>query len=130
MCERLSEEADLASVNRELVEGVAGFLGLECQFSAASDHDVGDKSGEDRIIALVQKTESNATYLSGSGATNYQEDANFQAAGITLRYGKFIHQQYDQGANKFMSGLSILDPLFHLGREKTAAMLCEGTTSS
>jgi hypothetical protein len=52
-----------------------------------------DKAGEDRIIALVQGTGSGATYLSGSGAKDYQEDANFKAAGITLQYGQFIHPQ-------------------------------------
>jgi hypothetical protein len=128
-CERFSGMGDLASVNRELVEAVAQFLDLECRFSAASDHNVGDKTGEERIIALVKEAATDATYLSGSGATDYQEEANFQAAGITLRYGQFQHPQYDQGDNEFMAGLSILDPLFYVGREKTAALLREGTAS-
>jgi len=124
-----SEAADLASLNQGLVEAVARYLGLDCNFSTSSDFETDGRTGDDRLIALVQGINPSGIYLSGAGGANYQAESKFQAAGIELRYGNFHHPRYDQGQNEFTSGLSILDPLFHLGREKTAALLIEGPAS-
>jgi len=124
--EGASDAADLASLNQGLVEAVARYLGLECNFATSSDFDTGGRTGDDRLIALVQGVDTKGIYLSGAGGANYQLERNFEATGIVLRYGKFHHPRYEQGQSEFTSGLSILDALFHMGREKTAALLVEG----
>jgi hypothetical protein len=124
--DNVEELADLASINRTLVETVADYLNLDCDFVAASDQDIGDRTGDDRLVALVQGVDPRGIYLSGSGGANYQNEEKFQAAKLGLEYGNFFHPQYKQGNDEFMIGLSTLDALFHTGREKTAAMLRQG----
>jgi hypothetical protein len=120
--EGLTETNDLASMNREIVEAVARQLNLDCNFGAASDHKI-DESGDDRLVALMQATDPGGTYLSGTGGANYQDDSKFEAAGFALRYADFHHPRYAQAQTEFTPGLSTLDALFHLGREKTAELL-------
>jgi len=120
--EDLKETSDLASLNRGIVEAVASHLDLDCKFGAASDHNI-EGSGDDRLVALMLATDPRGTYLSGTGGAKYQDASKFEAAGIALRYGDFHHPQYAQAQTEFTPGLSVLDALFHLGRENTAALL-------
>ena len=116
-------DGDLALLNRRLIESLSRYLGLECRFTAASEYDVGDRKGDDRLIALIDAISSGATYLSGRGGANYQDEEKFGASGISMRYSDFEHPAYDQQEDQFTPGLSVLDALFHLGRNKTAAII-------
>jgi len=126
----VSMDADIASTNRTLVEAIALHLGLECQFTAASEQALTGLVGDDRIISLVQGIDPKATYLSGSGGANYQDDSKFSAAKIPLKYSNFRHPRYEQEIADFTPGLSILDALFHLGSEKTTALLTKEPTAN
>jgi hypothetical protein len=53
--------------------------------------------------------------LSGQGGSNYQDEQEFERAGIELRYSDFVHPVYQQGQLPFIAGLSILDMLFSCG---------------
>ena len=80
-------------------------------------------TGDDRLVALVRACGEGASYLSGRGGAKYQDPGKFSAAGIPLVYTDFVHPIYDQGRADFVSGLSIFDALFHLGWERTAALV-------
>jgi hypothetical protein len=119
--------ADIAGINRALVEAVAGELGLACRFLASSDLDTGEATGDDRLARIVSDLAPGGTYLSGEGGSKYQDPGKFEAAGITLRYPGFQHPTYDQGGTPFVAGLSVLDAAFRLGWRGAAGLLVAET---
>ena len=69
----------------------------------------------DMLVSITKLLEGNA-YMCGGGASNYQEDEKFEAAGIKLIYQDFKHPVYPQFNSKvFIPGLSIIDSLMNLG---------------
>jgi len=108
-------DADIAAINRKQVEAIAGKIGLRCRFVAASDVDVGDRTGDDRLVALVSAIAPGATYLSGQGGDNYQDENKFRDAGLGFRRAGFRHPRYDQGGGDFVPGLSVVDAAFRVG---------------
>lgn len=115
-------EADLANSNQSLIEAVAAKLGIGRRFYRSSECQVGASAGDDRLIALVRAV-GGTKYLSGKGGSNYQDPDKFAAACIDLTYGEFVHPTYEQGRELFLPGLSILDALFRIGFERTAALV-------
>ena len=114
--------ADLAAINRFLIEAAAGELGLSCRFLAASDMDVPGKA-DDRLVGLVAAVEPGAVYLSGEGGAKYQDADKFSGAGLSLSYAGFAHPTYAQGGAEFEAGLSVVDAVFHLGWAGAADLL-------
>lgn len=76
----------------------------------------------DLLIDLVGIVGGTA-YLAGGGASGYQDDSLLEAAGIPVAYQSFVHPVYPQRGGTFEPGLSVLDALFHVGFEGTAALL-------
>jgi hypothetical protein len=83
-------------------------------------------SATDLLIAMVKAVDGTA-YLCGGGATGYQEDEKFAAAGIELIYQNFEHPIYEQSrmrdGQEFVPGLSIIDALMNCGFEKTRLLI-------
>jgi hypothetical protein len=119
---------NLAAINRSLVETIAGWLGLGCRFVASSAFDTAGMTGDDRLIGLVKAIDPAGTYLSGRGGANYQDEAKFAAAGLKVVYSQFAHPVYCQQAQSFVSGLSVVDALFHAGRGTVAEWLRAGAS--
>lgn len=115
--------ADLATVNRALVERIAARLGLRTEFRSSSGIETGAARGDDRLVTIVDSLAPGGTYLSGKGGAGYQDPAKFAAAGLTLAYTDFTHPHYAQGGAAFEAGLSVLDAVFHLGWEAAAKLL-------
>ena len=113
---------NLAANNEAIILAIAERLGLHCKFRHSSGFDTGSSTGDDRLIAILRALGPDVSYLSGKGGSNYQDPAKFEQAGIDLIYSDFVHPTYDQG-HEFIVGLSILDALFHVGWERTAAFV-------
>lgn len=109
------ETDNLARFNMKAVVMLAEFLGLSCRFELSSAFGV-DASSDDRLIELV-KAVGGDTYISGAGGQNYQHPDKFEAAGIGLCVCEYKPRPYFQGQGDFLSGLTILDTLFNLGRD-------------
>lgn len=117
--------ANMAAINRTLVEAVARHLSLDCEFHASSAFALGDAAGDVRLARLVAALDPRGTYLSGRGGAKYQDEATFRDAGLSLRYVDFQHPIYDQEREPFRPGLSVLDAAFHLGWQGTAALIAK-----
>lgn len=77
----------------------------------------------DLLIDLVRAVGGDA-YLSGNGATGYQDPEKYAQAGIDLIFQPFRHPVYPQGrVATFTPGLSCLDALFHCGFDAVASWL-------
>lgn len=84
----------------------------------------------DLLISLVQAV-GGRCYLAGGGASGYQEDEKFAAAGLDLSYQAFEHPAYPQfNSQTFEPGLSIIDAAMNLGFQGTHALLNPGSTAS
>ena len=127
MLPRLDTE-NLAAGNETLIRAIADRLGLHCFFRRSSEFECGSSVGDDRLIAILDAHGSGISYLSGKGGSKYQDPAKFEQAGLRLLYSDFVHPTYEQ-SHAFITGLSILDGLFHMGWERTAALLDRAATS-
>ncbi len=115
--------SSLADSNQYLIEAMCSELGLKCRFLKSSEIPVEAKTGDDRLIALVASVALEATYLSGTGARNYQNEDKFTAAGLGIRYNDQPHPNYEQDQDQFVAGLSIIDAVLHLGWQEAAELL-------
>lgn len=98
-------------LNRDLLFYCAKALHLPCEITIASSfHSKEEK--EARIIDLVKKA-GGTTYISGSGAKDYQDPEHFQDEGIELVYSDFKITPYRQLYGEFIGGLSVIDYLFN-----------------
>ncbi len=70
----------------------------------------------ERHIALCRKLGAKS-YLSGLGASAYNEEGRFREAGIALAYLRFDHPEYPQAGEDFVAGFSALDFLCRTGAE-------------
>lgn len=118
-------DTNLASINRQIIQEISAQLGLSCHFETSSKFSIEGQTSDDRLVALVTAVDPEGTYLSGRGGAKYQNDDKFRAAGLEIQYADYQHPQYDQGVSTFTEGLSILDPVFHLGWSGTADLILE-----
>lgn len=108
----------LADLNIRLIEYVADLLDMRTPTTRSSQMNSQGKAA-DLLIALCQELGAD-TYLSGSGAADYQDEQTFQKAGVRLTYTGFVHPTYPQAFGDFQAGLSIVDLLFHCGPQSAA----------
>jgi len=109
-------DAGLAAINRHFITAIAGYLDIATPMHLSSALGIAGQS-DDRLVAIVQHLAPGGCYLSGKGGAGYQDPAKFSVAGLTLEYYRFTPRPYNQGRADFQPGLSVLDPLFHLGRD-------------
>ena len=102
---------------------MAAALKIHCRFYRSSAFATSATNGDDRIVALLKQLGPNVSYLSGKGGASYQEPQKFVNESIALIYNDFRAVPYPQGHPGFLTGLSIMDALFHLGFEQTATMV-------
>ena len=108
-----SPGASLAEFNMRLIAALARALGYEGEFHRASDHP-GDLAADARIAQLVAAVGGDV-YVSGAGGENYQSEAVYAEQGVALEVRTYEPVPYDRSGWPWIGGLSILDPLFHLG---------------
>lgn len=118
-------DGSLATINRKMIEALTTRLGIAARLLNSSEIDTQNKTGDDRIIAIVEQLAPGGTYLSGKGGNKYQEPAKFTAAGLTLANADFSHPLYEQGGGEFIPGLSVFDAVFHLGWDGAAALIAD-----
>lgn len=118
------QASNLAAYNLHAIQTISGALGLDTSKIVQASDLPGEGASNALLISLV-KSSGGTAYLCGGGASGYQDDALFAAAGVRLRYQDFRHPSYAQqgSANEFKAGLSILDALANLGLAGTASLI-------
>lgn len=112
----LAYETDsLCSYNVNAILGICKLLRLPTsKLRVSSDLNVKETATE-RLVALSKTVGAN-TYMCGGGADGYQQDPQFEAAGLRLEYQNFKHPVYAQHrGGVFVPGLSIIDSLMNCG---------------
>jgi hypothetical protein len=112
----------LAGFNIGLILTIADYLGLKTQFVRASD--LGRISGQKTdLIREICLALSATSYLAGTGARSYQEDAKLEEAKISPLYSTFSYPTYPQQFGEFIPNLSIVDVLMNCGARETRRLL-------
>ena len=84
-------------------------------FVQSSEKIIGNKN---ELLVNITKNFNSNSYLSGEGAKNYVDEKYLKDNGITHRFNKFEHPQYDQLGKIFIKNLSIIDCIFNIGFDK------------
>lgn len=116
-------EGGLADINGALIRRIAQRLALRTRFLTSSQIGVTATAADERLAAIVSRIAPGGTYLSGQGGASYQSADVFAARQVRLAYSAFKPVPYARGDETFLPGLSIVDALFHLGWDETAALL-------
>lgn len=107
---------NLSEFNQRAIARLAKELGIETALADSRHYRLSGRKTE-RLIELLTQVEA-TTYLSGPAGRNYLEEARFEDASIKLRY--FDYPDYPDYAHRHGAcphQVTILDMLFHLGRE-------------
>ena len=117
----VTENTSLAGFNIGLIRSIVAYLGIKAQFIQASDLNVSGRK-TDLLLEICREVGAK-TYLAGTGAKCYQEDAKFQEAGIATVYSPFSQRSYPQRFGDFIGNLSIVDVLMNCGCLGTRQLL-------
>jgi hypothetical protein len=97
-------------------------LKLERPVTRSSSYHLSGK-GSSYVLELAQKSGA-TTYLSGTHGKDYLDLDAFEQANMNVEFQNFECQPYPQiHGDGFTSHLCILDPLMHIGRDKTRQLL-------
>jgi hypothetical protein len=117
-----NQQINLSEYNKYAVVEIAAVLGIDRDRFVSASSLKAEKKSTDRLIELVKRL-SGDIYLSGDGASDYQEESLFRAANIELRLMNFTHPIYTQRNQDFFPGLSVLDALISVGRKSVSELL-------
>ena len=103
------------------------WLQLEAPFiDSASQFENGDLKGQNRILDICKKLET-TTYKNLPGGRQIYQKESFQQNDISLEFLEPQLPEYNQGKDcEFISGLSILDILFHCELPEAQEMVKSG----
>jgi hypothetical protein len=113
----------LTDYNLSAILYLARALGINVSKIVMASALKAEGSGTDLLVSIT-KNAGGTDYLCGGGASGYQEDEKFAAAGLDLIYQEFKHPRYEQvNSQEFVPGLSVIDALMNCGFERTAALI-------
>lgn len=112
----------LCDTNIRLIEHIKKILVIKTLLFKSSDINSNQTSNE-RLIELILSRNGDV-YLSGNGASNYQDEELYKSRGIKIEYSRFAHTEYPQLIKgSFHSGLSIIDALCNIGPDETRKLI-------
>lgn len=104
----------LSALNIALIKQIMYALNMDTTIILESDFNKDFGKQNSRNINIVKEV-NGEIYISGTGARAYNDENQFNEAGIHLQYQSFNHPEYPQRFGLFISHLSIIDMLFNCG---------------
>ncbi len=115
-------ETHLSLVNRRLIEGLCGMLGITTRLSWSMDYTVVPGKTE-RLVSLCRQAGA-AEYLSGASARDYLDATLFAAAGIGVAFTDYAgYPEYPQLHPPFDHYVSVIDLLLNTGPDALSFMV-------
>ena len=115
---------NLAAFNRNAIERISRWLGLEPKFICSSDLGIRGASTQ-RLVELCRHFSAD-TYVTGLGALNYLDYSKFESNGISVRYMTYEKRVYPQLYGEFTPYVSIFDAIANCG-DRTSELICSGS---
>jgi hypothetical protein len=117
--------SSLADFNIGVICSIVAYLGVSTQFIRARELNVSGQKTD--LLVDICRGIGASTYLAGTGAKSYQEDAKFEENGITPVYSPFSQQSYPQLFGEFVANMSVVDVLMNCGYSGTRRLLGIGS---
>ena len=117
-------EHNLALFNRHALELIADFMGLGPRFLASSELRI-DGTSSARLVHICRALGAQK-YITGLGALNYLDYAQFEAAGVAVHYMAYQKRPYKQSHGEFTPYVTVLDAVAHCGTH-AAGLLCSAS---
>lgn len=106
----------LSQLNRQLIEAVCAYLGIDTLISNSSDYTL--LEGKSERLADLCAQAGGTEYISGPAAKDYVEEHVFTRRGINLTWFDYDgYPEYPQLWGEFVHGVTILDLLFNCGKD-------------
>ena len=97
-------------------------FGIETELVPSSE--LNCKATAAELMIEITQLVGGDKYLNGDGSSSYLDPAEFSDSGVEILQQNFQHPIYSQqGAEEFVAGMSIIDPLMNLGTEATAQLI-------
>lgn len=111
----LKDYTDIAQMNIAINTWIAKSFGMKAEFYRSSQMNI-DSVREERVIDICVALGGD-TYISGHGASVYQEEEHFTDRGVKLLYTDYEPIEYKQLWPKagFLHNMSVLDYIFNCG---------------
>lgn len=111
----LSEYKNISEMNIAVNTWIAKSFGFKTEFLRSSDMNI-NTVREERVIDICVALGGD-TYISGHGASVYQEEKHFLDKGVSLVYTDYEPIEYRQQWKKvgFLQYMSVLDYIFNCG---------------
>lgn len=117
-----NEEFDnIADLNIHIIKTICNKLNTMKRFLRSCELNVGGK-GDDLLIAVI-KAVKGSCYLSGYGASKYQDPEKFKKADLDFKHYSYKPAIDPQLWGEFVPNLSILDVLFNIGIDGTISFI-------
>jgi hypothetical protein len=109
-------ETWLSELNRRFIQEMCDFLGISTRITSSIDYDLtGDRS--ERLLGICRQAGA-SEYLSGPAARDYLDEPAFLREGVRVAWADYSgYPEYPQFFPPFEHGVSVIDLLFHTGRE-------------
>jgi hypothetical protein len=110
-----NNNAMLADNNISAISALSTRIGLgDNNYILGSSLNINSKSTQ--MLIEMTKAVNGTAYICGAGASGYQNDEEFERAGLKIIYQNFQHPIYSQvNSDIFIPGLSIIDALMNVG---------------
>jgi len=106
----------LSDLNRTFIHAVCHYLDISTTISTSLDYTLIDGKTE-RLVSLCEQA-GGVEYISGPAAKDYIDEQIFEDRGITLTWFDYDgYPEYHQLWGDFNHNVTILDLLFHCGKE-------------
>lgn len=111
----LEEYSSIAELNIAINKWIAKSFGFKTKFYKSSDMNI-NTVREERVIDICVNL-GGTVYISGHGASVYQEEEHFISRGVALQYTDYEAIEYNQLWKKvgFVPYMSVLDFIFNNG---------------
>jgi len=114
-------ESLLSDLNERVLRAMCNFMDLEVDIQT-SRGPVDEIDPSERILNLVRRR-GGTRYVSGPAARAYLDSAMFSEAGVEVEFFEYpIYPEYRQVWPPFRHDVSMVDTLFHLGRDWRLAL--------
>ncbi len=118
------KENNLSQYNLNSILKICEYLNINIDNKIVLSSSYGFESSSNELLIELTKAAGCDTYMSGGGASEYQNDKLFEEKGLNLTYQNFKHPYYSQANTKeFIKGLSIIDILMNIGIKETQKII-------
>lgn len=116
----------LCDLNAGIIKKISSMSGFDTEFFFSSELGIVSDAKGDRLVDICQHLEAHK-YLSPVGSLDYLLCENpFAGSKVDLVFLNYRHPEYEQFYPPFMSQMSVIDALAHLGPHRLKSFVMSG----